>query len=143
MHATRLRIDADAFTQDFLQSARRRFPAFAVELAHALDMAREMPLGHKRGDDGLGQFRTTAEKGLADVFEAFDLRWRHHQVRKADPRKQHLAERAGVEHPSITVQAFQRGQGTADVAVFAVVIVLDNPGLLPAGPLKQFQSARQ
>ncbi|MNG13285.1 hypothetical protein D3C84_969560 [compost metagenome] len=126
-----MEIYADVITQDFLEPARRGLAAFAVEFSHALDMASEMPLGYKRRDDGLGQFRAATEEYLTDVFEALDLRFRHHQIREADPRKQHLAERAAIEYPTIAVQAFECRQRAADVAVLAVVVVFDNPGVLP------------
>jgi hypothetical protein len=86
---------------------------------------------------------TATEEGLADLFEALDLRGRHHQISQADAGKQHFAEGAGVKHASIAVQAFERRQRAADVAVLAVVIVFDDPGLLTARPFQQFQASWQ
>ncbi|MNI76058.1 hypothetical protein D3C73_1322620 [compost metagenome] len=102
-----------------------------------------MAFGKERGDDRLGQFRATAKEGLADEFEAFDLARRHHQIGQPDSREQHFAEGAGIKHPALAIEAFQGWQWAADIAVLAVVVVLDDPRLFAGRPFQQLQPARQ
>ena len=134
VHAAGVGIDADMLAQYVVQPAHRQCATFAIQFAHALDMPGKVTLRHKGGDDGLGQLRATTAKNLADTFKAPDLRLGHYQISQAYPRKQHLAEGAAVNYPPVAVQTLECRQRTADVAVLAVVIVFDNPGLLPAGP---------
>src|SRR3546814_1275285 len=76
------------------------FRSLGVQLAHALDMACEVPFGNECRDDGLGQLGAAGYQCLADKFEAFHLRGRHDQIGQPDTGKQHFAEGRSEEHTS-------------------------------------------
>ena len=77
---------------------------------------------------------------LTDLLEPLDLRFRHDQIGKPNAREKHLAERAGIEHTPITIQALQRRQRAADIPVLAVIVVLDDPGVVLRCPVQQRQA---
>ena len=67
----------------------------------------------------------------------------HDEIGKPQAGKQHLAEGAGIEHAPVAIQALQRRQRAADIAVFAVIIVLDDPGVVARRPIQQRQAPGQ
>ena len=136
VHSPRLRIDSHVFPQHAFQARRCRFPALGIELAHPLDMAREMAFRDEGRDDGLRKLGAAPCESLADLLEPLDLRFRHDKIGKPNARKKHLAEGACIKDPPITIQALQRGQGTADISVLAVVIVFDDPCAVSRGPIQ-------
>ena len=50
---------------------------------------------------------------------------RQYQIGDAEGRGQAAGKGAAVDHPVVKIAALQGGDGTAGIAVFAVVIVLD------------------
>src|SRR5471030_3330246 len=54
---------------------------------------------------------------------------RHHHVADFDAGEKHLREGAHVDHAFIGVESLQRRQRPAGVAEFAVVVVLQYPGV--------------
>ncbi|MNT23491.1 hypothetical protein D3C72_1589100 [compost metagenome] len=102
-----------------------------------------MPLVDEGRQDALRQRGRAAREQHAQAAETGCLFFRHHQVSQPHAGKQHLAERAGIQHPPLPVQALQGGQRPADVAVFAVVVIFDDPGVAALGPVQQRLPARQ
>ncbi|MNS76639.1 hypothetical protein D3C72_1101920 [compost metagenome] len=137
MHAPRLGINPQAASQRGAQARRRGLAAFAVQPPHPLDVTSKVPFADEGRQQRLRIGRRAARQQPADPVKAWHLRLGHHQVRQAHAGKQHLAERPRVQHPPLRIQTLQRGQRTADVAVFAVVVVFHNPGLTALGPVQQ------
>ena len=73
--------------------------------------------------------------------QRFDERQRRHEVTDAQRRAQHFAERADVDDAIGGVEPLERRQRPAGVAVFAVVVVFDDPRLALARPRQQLQPA--
>jgi hypothetical protein len=58
--------------------------------------------------------------------------------------KQHrLRERAHVDHPAVAVEGLERLDRPPAVAELAVVVVLDDGGVGPVGPLEQGEAPRE
>ncbi len=93
-----------------------------------------------------GQLR---QRGVVPVLQGAGDGHRRHQRRRQDHAadaqagKQRLGERADVERPLVGVQALHAGGGPAGVVELAVVVVLDDPCLLPLRPFDQRQAALQ
>lgn len=93
-----------------------------------------------------GQLR---QRGVVPVLQGAGDGHRRHQRRRQDhvadaqAGKQRLGERADVERPLVGVQALHAGGGPAGVVELAVVVVLDDPCLLPLRPFDQRQAALQ
>ncbi|MNT11988.1 hypothetical protein D3C72_1468950 [compost metagenome] len=68
---------------------------------------------------------------------------RQHQIAQTQRRKGDLAEGADVQHPPTAIQGRQRRQRRSAVAVFTVVVVLDDPAILALCPIQQRQTPRQ
>lgn len=117
--------------------------AAGVEAAHLLEVAGEVALVDEVGRRRLQQFAAAAEEQRGDLAEALHLTLRHYQVGQAQAGVEHLAEGPGVEHAAVAVEALERGQRPALVAVFAVVVVFDHPALHLPRPLQQGQAPGQ
>ena len=79
-------------------------------------------------------------EGLSDLLKPLDLRLGHDQIGKPNARKKHLAERARIEHAPIAIQALQRRQRATDIAVLAVIVVLNDPCAVARSPVQQRQA---
>src|SRR3954471_2245787 len=64
-------------------------------------------------------------------------------VAESQRRKEYFAKGADVEYAPCLIQPMQRLQRTPAKAVFAVVIILQNPSARLACPLQQVQTAAQ
>lgn len=105
-------------------------------------MAREMAFPKEIADDRLRKLRAAVRCDARGLRAARDQRLRHDQVGQRQARVDDLREGAGVQHAVLPVQALQRRQRMPGIAVLAVVIVLDDPGLRILGPREQLEAAR-
>jgi hypothetical protein len=62
---------------------------------------------------------------------------RQHQVAQPHLRRQRLRKGADVDDAAVRVHRLQRVDRALAVAELAVVVVLDDPGAVPPGPLQQ------
>lgn len=85
---------------------------------------------------------TSSQQGAGDGHGLHQRR-RQHQVADAQSRKQRFGEGAYIERPLVRIQALDAGGRPAGVVEFAVVVVLDDPGLFPLGPFDQGQAPLQ
>ena len=122
---------------------QQRIAPAAVELAHVADMRGKVPLADEFGGDRLHQLRTVAVIHRARGDERVNQRRRDDQVRQPQRREQRFGEGAEVQHPATAIQALHRRYRQAVVMKLAVVIVLDDPGLLPVRQRQQRQAACQ
>ncbi len=119
-----------------------RMPA-RVDLAHAAQMGGEMALLDERGEHCLDAGRHTLQERAR-----YPLEHRHQRAWgdvEAEPqgREHRLGKRADIENALGSVGALQRRQRPPVVAELAVVVVLDDPGVLLIGGLKQFLAPPQ
>src|SRR5215475_854199 len=106
-------------------------------------MAREVPGGHEIGNHALLQRCMTQMSQAIEACEPGNLRFRCDEISEAQTRIQDLAEGADIQNPLVAIETLQRRQWASDVAKFAVVIVLDDPGAAGAGPGQKGEPPRQ
>ena len=68
---------------------------------------------------------------------------RDHRVGEAQGGHERLRKRADIDHAVVLVETRQGGERPAAEAVLAVVVVLDDPGVVLIGPLEQPQAPRE
>ena len=98
--------------------------------AHPAQMGREMSLAQKFGQRGFGQGRRKAIGARPHRQHGIQQRLRRHQIAGAQSRKQDLGESADIGDAARAIHALQSGERRPAITEFAVVIVLDDPGLL-------------
>ncbi len=126
-----------------LQRLRQPLAPLAVQRPHAFQVAIEMPLPDKIRHAGLQQRRATAATQPAAARECFRQTDGHHQISHAQRREQRFAEGAGVQHPTLNIEAFQRRQRPPVIAKLAVVVILEDPGPALLRPVEQRHAPRQ
>lgn len=102
-----------------------------------------MTVCHEACDRALrerGSTRISPPVGLAEGLHQFRG---NDEIAEPQTGKQHLAETSGVEHALIAIDALEGRQRAADIAEFAVVIILDDKGAIGAGPGQQREPPRQ
>src|SRR5215472_16888570 len=67
----------------------------------------------------------------------------NNQVAKAKRRKEHLAKSAYIDDWAISIQALERWNRFTFVAVLAVKVILDDPGIILFSPFQQLQPVRK
>ena len=105
--------------------------------------ARQSTPADEFGGDRLHQLRAVAVIHRARGDERVNQRRRDDQVRQPQRREQRFGEGAEVQHPATAIRALHRRYRQAVVMKLAVVIVLDDPGLLPVRQRQQRQAACQ
>jgi hypothetical protein len=139
VHAGAVAGDAEAGR---LERADEDRAALGVEGAHAAKVAREVAVAHEVGEHGLVEGRGAVVEGFANAAEARDEVVRDDDVADAQRGEQDLAEGADVDDALIGVEALERGDRLVVVAVFGVVVVLEDPGAGAARPLEELEAAR-
>ena len=74
----------------------------------------------------LRQSRAAGIEQRLDRAKGLDQRLRHDEVPKAQRREHHLGECPCVQHSPLVVEGLQRLERPTGVAIFAVVIVLED-----------------
>lgn len=104
----------------------------AARVIAPAQMREKMPIGDELGERFLDVTGSDqADMPLRDL-ECADQRRRHHEIAEPDIGCHRLRERADIEHAAMAIEALQGRHRPAVIVEFAVVIVLDDPGL--AGP---------
>src|SRR5262249_37661732 len=106
-------------------------------------MSREVACRYEIGDDTLFEHFMPQILQANGTCKNVNQRFRRDEISKPKARIQNFAEASGIEHPLIAIEAFESRQGPADVAKFAVVIVLKDPGARVAGPRQKGKPPRQ
>ena len=70
-------------------------------------------------------------------------RFGHDEITDAESGKDGAGEGSDVDDAAIAVETLERFEGMAFVMEFAVVIVLDDDGVLAVSPLEQRQATRE
>ena len=133
----------DAIAEHLRQVIRQRPAPGAVQGSHALEMSREVACRYEIGDDTLFERCMPQISQANGACENVNQRFRRDEISKPKARIQNFAEASGIEHPLIAIEALESRQGPADVAKFAVVIILNDPGARLAGPRQKGKPPRQ
>src|SRR5215467_12067400 len=129
--------------QSFANGLNHDRTTFHVKRAHAANVAGEVALSNKISqgsllDEGRTPIRnpTCCQKGIDQVLG-------NNQVAESKRRKEHLAKSAYIDDSAISIQALERWNRLTLVAVLAVKVILDNPGIILCDPVEQLQAVRQ
>jgi hypothetical protein len=120
----------------------QRVALFAIELAHATNMRREMAFLHERANNRLLQRRRLAIDEIARAHESLQQRARYHGVADAQTREERLVERADVDHLLGVVEPLQRCERRSRIAELTGVVVLDDERAVASCPRQQLQASR-
>src|SRR5438552_448024 len=117
----------DGNPQFIFETLKQRTPPVAIQQPHSADVSREVAL-----TDEVGQ-HCLKKSGRADVGgepnhekSLNQIRW-NNDVAEAQRWKQDFAERADVDHSRTTIETLQRGNGQALIAIFAIIVIFDDP----------------
>src|SRR5215469_517381 len=114
---------------------------FGIDRPHSPDMPGEMSFTDEFSHCRLIHVCRADVHGLPYACEALRQVHRNHEVAQAHGWEHYLAEIAYIDDPVPTVQALQGPDWHAVVAIFAVVIILNDPCVHHLCPLKQLESA--
>ena len=124
-----------------LQNSHQRVAPGLCPSPHAAQMGREMAFVQQRGERRFGEDGRIAVGPGAGFHDFFQQRLGRHQIAGAQARKEDLGKGADIGDAAGAIHALERGERRAAIAEFAVVIVLDDPGLVALGPVEQRQAA--
>ena len=113
---------------------------FGVGLAHSPQVAAEVALGQEVEHDQLLEHRGVPGRDRLQGGDAVDECLGQHEIAETQSGKEHLVERPDVDHAAMTIESVQRRHRTAAVAIFAVVVVLDQHGRGAPGPVEEGQA---
>src|SRR5215467_6975130 len=116
---------------------------FHVKRAHATNVAGEVPLSNKISQSGLLNERRTPIRNPACCQKGIDEVLGNNQVAESKRRKEHLAKSAYIDDSAISIQALERRNRLTLVAVLAVKVILDNPGIILCGQVERLQAIRE
>ena len=143
MQARRRRQDLEPVAEQVPQPGAEQPVAGLVDLAHLADVAGQVALVDEAGQRGLrGQRGVPVGHELGRPHRRVQGRGGNHEA-KAQRRQHGLGERADVDHPAAGVEGLQRLDRPVAVAELAVVVVLDDGGVVPLGPVEQGQPPGQ
>ena len=108
-----------------------------IELSHAPNMSSKVSAGDKLCERRLfEQWWVLGSENARGVKRIRQI-GRHHQVGQAQRREHDFAECAEVDDAVLTVEPLQSRQRAAGLAVFAVIVVFEDPGVCMVGPFQQ------
>src|SRR6266550_3343300 len=116
-----------AVAELLLNFRNQNTPAFRIDRAHTSNVAREMTFADELSRYCLSNIGWTDIHRLPHCGEALDQIGRDDKISESQRWKHHFAEAADVDHTTICIQALQGSDWHGVVAIFAVVIVFDNP----------------
>src|SRR6185437_14529541 len=115
--------------------------AFGVHGAHPANVAGEVTLPYEVSERLLIQGRREDVDCVAHGAKGGDDSVWQQEIADAQRRKAHLAEGADIDDATVAVEPLQRRDGFTAEAVFAVVIVLDDPSVGALRPIQQLKAA--
>src|SRR6201984_2964227 len=114
--------------------------AFHVEHAHPANVAREVAFLDEIGEGCLVERGRKNVGGFARGIKCADEIFRNNHVAQAQGGEQNLAKCADVDDASVRVHALQGSDRVASEAIFAVVIVFDNPRAGAGSPIEKLHT---
>src|SRR5690606_24193629 len=105
--------------------------------AQLAQMTREVSAVHELRNRRLQERRRYAAGYVLGGGKRADHPGGQDQVGEAERRKENLAERPRIDHAPRPIESLDRRERPAQIAELAVVIILDDPGVSPLGPVEQ------
>src|SRR5262249_48798926 len=100
-----------------------------------------MAFSHEISEHSLKEVGRTYVHTIANCGETFDQVSWNHDITEPQRREQCFAEGPDIDNAGVAVQALQGSDRHARIAVFAVVIVFDDPGPGTVRPIEKLQTA--
>lgn len=130
----------DKVRQVPFDKADKRIESLRIDAAHGAYMGAEMSAFDEPGQSELGhRGGMPVEEGTRDRHRLHELR-RQHGIADPQARKERFGEGADIDRPVMLIESLHAGHRLPGIVEFAVVIVFDDPGLMPRGPLDQGQA---
>jgi hypothetical protein len=123
--------------------SQHHLAAGRIGAAGAMEMAGHGAFVEQAGEGALGQRFAVPIDQLSDGAETWRQRARGHEETEAERGRERLRERADVDDPAVVVEEVQRFERSAGEPELAVVVVLDDGGVVGAGPGEQRPAAGQ
>ena len=114
--------------------------AAGIEAAHAAEVGGKEALSDEVGERRLQEERRILAGDADRRLEALDELRRHDDVGDAERREHRLRHRADIDDAAAVIEALHGGDRMAAEAVLAVVVVLDDPGVVLLGELEQAEA---
>src|ERR1700739_2596050 len=106
----------------------KRLATFHVEHAHSANVAREVAFLDEVGEGRLVESGRKNVGSFARGIKCADEIFGNNHVAQTQGGEQNFAESADVDDASVRVHALQRSNWMAAEAIFAVVLIFDDPG---------------
>ena len=143
VHARRVAQNLHAIAKVPLERFHQRRAPSRIHSPHPPNVALQMSFGDEIGQCGLLRGGGMPIGQPLGSTQARGQIGRRDHVADPQGRKHHLRKCSDVHHCHAIRQALQRRQRRPAEAIFAVVVVLHDHGVLPARPFDQFQAAHQ
>src|SRR5215831_16558446 len=127
-------VPAEAFDQ--------RISPAEIDRTHPPQMTSEMAFLQEVGQNHLVECWGEEIERLPQPNEFVQKKRGNHDVPQTQRWEQDLAEGADIDHPRAGVHPLKRPDRAAGITIFAIVIILDDPGSAPLRPVEQFESSR-
>src|ERR1700744_140314 len=103
-------------------------------------MPREMAFRDEVGHACLQQIGRPGVHAGAYLVEPLRRIDRRDHISEPQSREHHLAEGSAIDHAIVLIQALERREWTPCIAELAVIVILDHPAAVCAGPVEQGDS---
>ena len=114
--------------------------AAGIEAAHAAEVGGEEALADEVGERRLEEERRILSGDADRRLEALDELRRDDDVGDAERREHRLRQRADIDDAAAVVQALHRRDRMPAEAILAVVVVLDDPGVVLLGDMEEAEA---
>src|SRR6266567_1314182 len=143
MHPGLGSVNFEQAAQVGLQFAAEQIAKLYIMVAHMTQMAGIMALVQKVEERHLLQQRKVHIERAPHEQERLEENGGCDQVAQAQRGKEHFAKSADIEHPPVVIQSLEGLQRAPTKAVFAIIVVLQNPCPSLPGPVQQADPARK
>src|SRR5271170_791306 len=125
-----------------MKGIEKNAAAFTIERAHAAEVAREMAFGDELGEHGLMEMRRADVHGVAHGEKGIDEIGGKDKIADSQRGEEHFAESADINNARGVIESLQGSDGLALEAIFAVIVIFDDPSAGLPRPLQKLQAPR-
>src|SRR5581483_8429681 len=129
--------DAERTAKCAVQRFHEDASSLGVKEPCLADVSSIVALVHEIGKDGLIKQRRAYISRASNTRKPVHQIRRNNHITESQGWKQSLAESADVDYARVLIQALEGSYRHALIAVFAVVVVLDDPRVGLLGPLEK------
>src|SRR5579871_6082243 len=142
MHSRGRAVHRELIAKLGLKAINEHGPARTIDLPHLADVPSEMTERHEIGEHLLKEIGRKDVHRKAHGYKVVHEITRYDDVADAQRWKENLAEGADVDHARVDIEALEGRDRLGIESIFAVVIILDDPGPGTLGPIEEKKPAR-